>query len=337
MAHLLVVDDEWLIRKGIVQMVARLQPDWSIEEAGNGKEAIERIRSSTFDLVISDIKMPEIDGIDMLERLNKEAVRTPVVFLTGYDEFQLMRNAIQLRAYDYLLKPVHDDEMIAVLAKFQQDFMHMKVLTNKQHTMLENFEFKLLNALNAFDVEEVSSMLEEGLTTLSDCITMKEYVDEIIRITNRFFTKNRIHGFDKEVAMSSNEISNLANLQHAIQIRLAYLRDEIHAGNDKIIAMAKEYIDRHLERHALSLTEVANHVHFNPTYFSEYFKVRCGETFSQYVMRRKIEKAKAMLEDPANRIIDISDTLGYKDPRSFTKMFKLILGMTPKEYRNHLT
>lgn len=231
MARLLVVDDEWLIRKGIVQMVKRLKPDWSVEEANNGKQAVEMIKESAIDLVFSDIKMPGIGGMEMLEILNKQGFRIPVVFLTGYDEFQLMRSAIQLKAYDYLLKPVNDDDMIAVLANFERDYM------------------------NPFP------------------------------------------------------------------------------GDGKIIQLAKAYIDKHLQS-SLTLTEVANHVHFNPTYFSEYFKDKCGETFSQYVLRIKMEKAKTMLEDPANRIIDISDDLGYKNPRSFTKMFKIMTGMTPKEYRD---
>jgi len=334
MPRLLVVDDEWLIRKGIVQMVARLYPDWSIEEASHGKEAIERIGSASFDLVFSDIKMPEIDGIGLLDRLNQGAVRIPVVFLTGHDEFRLMRDAIRLRAYDYLLKPVHDDDIVGVMTKFEKEFLRMKVLTSRQHTRLETFEFKLTNALDACDADQVSSALEEGLTTLRDCMTIQEYVDEVVRIANSFFAKHRIHGFGKDVALSANEMSNLANVEHAILIRVSYLRDELQPANDKTIASAKAYIDRHLENHALTLTEVANHVHFNPTYFSEYFKEKCGETFSQYVLRRKIEKAKELLKDPANRIGDISDTLGYKDPRSFTKMFKLVLGMTPKEFRN---
>jgi two-component system response regulator YesN len=334
MVRLLVVDDEWLIRKGIVQMVKRLNPEWSIEEANNGKEAIEIIKQSSFELIFCDIKMPGVDGIEMLEILNKQGFRIPLIFLTGYDEFKLMRNAIRLRAYDYLLKPVHDDDIIAVLSKFEEDFMNIKILTNQHQTRLQNFEFKLINAMNSYDTDHISVAIEEGQISLSDCMTKKDYVDEVIRIANLFFTKNRIHGFDKDVMISSNDLTNLANLEHAIQIRIAYLRDEINPSNDRSINMAKAYIDKHLQD-SLSLTEVANHVHFNATYFSEYFKEKCGETFSQYVMRMKMEQAQKMLEDPANRIIDISNYLGYKNPRSFTKMFKIIMGMTPKEYRDN--
>ena len=233
MPSLLVVDDEWLIRKGIVQMVKRLDPAWSTEEAGNGREAIERIRAFRYDLIFCDIRMPVMDGLELLESLNVQGCRIPVVFLTGYDEFHLMRSAIRLRACDYILKPVHDDDILPLLHQFNPERMDAR---------------------------------EEA------------------------------------------------------------------AGN-KIIRMAKDYIEQHLDD-GPSLIDVANHVHFNPTYFSEYFKEKCGETFSQYVMRVKIEKAKQMLEDPANRILDISGQLGYKDPRSFTKMFKLMTGMTPKEYRN---
>jgi two-component system response regulator YesN len=333
MTRLLVVDDEWLIRKGIVKMIKRLNPAYVVEEANNGKEAVDSLTGSSYDLIFSDIKMPGLDGIQMLELLNDHRFRVPVVFLTGYDEFQYMQDAIRLRAYDYLLKPIHDDDMIAVLSRFQKDFMTMTKMSPKDHAMLQKFEFELLNALESLDSAKVHSVMEEGQQLLKAYMFQRQYVDEVIRIANQFFAQNGIHAFDKDLSLSSNDVSNLANIQHAIHLRLSHMRERINVEEDKIIKLAKEYIEAHME-HPLSLHEVANVVHFNPTYFSEYFKEKSGETFSQYVTRTKIEKAKQLLHDPTARIADISEYVGYKDPRSFTKMFKLFLGMTPKEYRD---
>ena len=124
MLRLLVVDDEWLIRKGIVRMIERLcDGDMVVEEAANGKEAIERIQQSQFDLIFCDIKMPELDGIQTLEELTRLGFRVPVVFLTGFNEFSLVQHALRLRAYDYLLKPVQDEDFLSTLAKFKQDFL----------------------------------------------------------------------------------------------------------------------------------------------------------------------------------------------------------------------
>jgi len=338
MKRLLVVDDEWLIRKGIVRTVERLRSGWSIEEAANGREAIERIGRCSFDLIFCDIKMPEMDGITMLDEMTRRCSRVPVVFLTGYDDFPLMQSAIRLRAYDYLLKPVHDSDIVSVFASFEQDFGTVRTRSGAAHAEWRKFEFRLISALETFDADRVASVLEDGRSFLDGGMAMTEYVDEIVRIASHFFSKYRVYGFARDVRFSSNDLSNFANVLHAIRIRLAQVKEAEEAGKsgNKIIRLAKDYINSHLQR-PLTLAEVADYVHFNPTYFSEYFKEKSGETFMGYVTRMKLEKAKEMLADPAIRINDISDCLGYKDPRSFTKMFKTTLGLTPTEYRNRHT
>ncbi|WP_274652045.1 response regulator transcription factor [Paenibacillus humicola] len=334
MPRLLIVDDEWLIRKGIVGMVKRLQSDWSIEEAANAKEAIDLLTLHAFDLILCDIKMPGMDGIEMLDELTRQGIRIPVVYLTGYDEFTLVRNALRLRAYDYLLKPVNDSDVVAVFARFQTDFLTISVRSGVQDTRLQQFEFGLTNALESFDADRVSHAIEEGLALLNGSMSKSESVDEIVRVAANFFGKNRLPGFEKEISLSSNDLSNLETVKHAIRIRLAHLKaiGEAEDGN-KIVKKVKAFIDQNIQ-HQLTLAEAAEQVHFNPTYFSEYFKEKSGETFMQYVTRVKIEKAKAMLADPTIKINDISDFLGYKDPRSFSKMFKMVLGLTPTEYRH---
>ncbi|MBW7452544.1 response regulator [Paenibacillus sepulcri] len=335
MHRLLVVDDEWLIRTGIVRMVERLSPEWLVEQAANGIEAIERIKQASFDLIFCDIKMPGLDGIETLDELTRKGYRIPVVFLTGYDEFALMQSALRLRAYDYLLKPIHDKDILAVFTSFKKDFLSINMRSDIQHANLQQFEFQLLNALDSFDADRVFGAIEVGQALLSDRMTITEYVDEILRITNHFFSKYRIQGFDKDLPITSNDLSNLSHIRHAIQIRFSYIKqiEGNEKGDHKIIKLVKEFINTHLQKQ-LTLAEVADYVHFNPTYFSEYFKEKSGETFIQYVTRIKIEKAKTMLMDPTIKINDISEYLGYKDPRSFSKMFKSFLGMTPTEYRS---
>ena len=95
MYKLLVADDEMFVRKGIV-----CETDWKslgfgdILEASNGREALELIRSEKPDLVISDIRMPKMSGIEMLKVMREEKNDTPVIFLTAYSEFERAREKI---------------------------------------------------------------------------------------------------------------------------------------------------------------------------------------------------------------------------------------------------
>lgn len=333
MLRLLVVDDEWLIRKGIVRMVQRLRSDWSVEEATSGSAAMDLIGEKSFDLVFCDIKMPKMNGIEMLDTLTQQGYRIPVVYITGYDEFSFMRNALRLRAYDYLLKPIHDSDVISILANFEKDFLNMKALSSVDYASLQQFEFRFLNVLDSLDPDKVSEVIDEGEATLGGFMSKSEYVNEVIRITNQFFSNYRVYGFDQCINISSNELSNLANIHHTIRIEIGNIKDMKGAEDNKIIQLAKKYIDSHVQDSA-TLSEVANHVHMNPTYFSEYFKEKSGETFLHYVNRIKIEKAKVLLRSPKIDIAYIAEYLGYTNPRSFSKMFKTHLGMTPTEYRN---
>ena len=99
-------EDEELVRKG-----SGLTVDWAgagcavVGEAANGEEGLEVIRRYRPDLIVTDIRMPKLDGIEMLRRLREEGNRAHVVFLTAYSDFSYAQSALKLGAADYLLKP----------------------------------------------------------------------------------------------------------------------------------------------------------------------------------------------------------------------------------------
>ena len=112
MFKILVVDDESLVRRGIV-----METDWNaldcmvVAEASNGEEGLEAARRYRPDLIICDIRMPKMDGIEMLTTLRDERNDTHVIFLTAYSDFSYAQSAIRLSASDYLLKPFEDGEL----------------------------------------------------------------------------------------------------------------------------------------------------------------------------------------------------------------------------------
>ncbi|ASA25374.1 response regulator [Paenibacillus donghaensis] len=121
MIKLLIVDDEKMIRQGLKTMIEREYPGvYRIEMAGNGAEALERFRQEPADILITDIRMPVMDGITLLERLAAGAgngVEPAVVILSGYDDFEYAKSAIRYRVKDYLLKPIRRDELFGSLER----------------------------------------------------------------------------------------------------------------------------------------------------------------------------------------------------------------------------
>lgn len=117
MIKVVVTEDEWILRKGLIASI-----DWAalgctvVGEAGNGVEGLALIRRENPDIVITDIRMPMMDGLEML-RQARETNTFSSVILTGYSEFEYAKKAISLQVTEYLLKPVDEDALYALLQK----------------------------------------------------------------------------------------------------------------------------------------------------------------------------------------------------------------------------
>ena len=118
----LITDDEIQIRKGL-----RLKVDWEeegfqlVEEASNGKEALEILRTNDIDVVITDMRMPIMDGVELAKRCHQEFPHVKVIVLSGYSDFEYVRNSLQQGVKDYLLKPVAPDELVEALRKIRKE------------------------------------------------------------------------------------------------------------------------------------------------------------------------------------------------------------------------
>ena len=110
----LVVDDEPLARSGIADLVARDHELEVVGQCGDGRSAVEKIRTLAPDLVLLDIQMPEMDGFEVIEEVGPDRMPA-VIFITAYDQFAL--RAFEVHALDYLLKPFDDDRFAAALAR----------------------------------------------------------------------------------------------------------------------------------------------------------------------------------------------------------------------------
>ena len=115
MAQILVVDDEEKIRK-ILKIMLSLRGH-SVDEATTGEEALAKIKESYYDLVIADIKMPGMDGLQLLREVNELEYPVPVVFITAYATVESAVEAMKMGAVDYISKPFDEDRLILTVEK----------------------------------------------------------------------------------------------------------------------------------------------------------------------------------------------------------------------------
>ena len=103
MATILIIDDEKAIRKTLTEILS--YEGYKIEEAGDGEEGLRRFREKTFDVVLCDIKMPKIDGIEFLDKVRELNPDVPVIMISGHGTIETAVEAVKKGAYDYIAKP----------------------------------------------------------------------------------------------------------------------------------------------------------------------------------------------------------------------------------------
>ena len=106
MFKILIVDDEKAHRNGLIKLLYTLYPEDIFLEADSGEQALEALELLDCDIVITDIRMPGMNGLELLQQIRKSSEDTAVIFLSGYEEFAYAKEAIKYGAKDYLLKPV---------------------------------------------------------------------------------------------------------------------------------------------------------------------------------------------------------------------------------------
>ncbi len=112
---ILIVDDEPRHLRGMVAMIRTMRPDASVLTAKDGEAALATMRDECPDVVLSDIQMPNMDGLAFLRRLDEEGNQAKVVMVSAYDLFKYAQTALRHGAYDYLLKPVDTEKVEALL------------------------------------------------------------------------------------------------------------------------------------------------------------------------------------------------------------------------------
>ena len=154
MYKVLIVDDEPMIREGLRTLIPWTSYGFEIvDSASNGKEALEKYHNHHFDLIIADIRMPEMSGITLIETIREQDKDINFIILSGHADFEYARKAISARVVGYLLKPVDEDELVEYLVKLKKKLDQQHTLNelkmSTQTVLKNNFILSLLQDVNA--------------------------------------------------------------------------------------------------------------------------------------------------------------------------------------------
>ena len=161
MYAIMIVEDEELVRQGLTSLVNYEQFGMKvIDQAENGRIAWEKFQAHQADLLLTDINMPQMNGLDLAQLVREKAPSCHIIFLTGYDDFEFARKAIRLGADDYILKPFSKADIEEMLGKVKN-----KLDEERKKAQVET----LVDQGHSTELEEaIHSRLSDSQLTLKD-------------------------------------------------------------------------------------------------------------------------------------------------------------------------
>lgn len=257
MYRVLLVEDDTTLRFIYRKMKAWSECGFSIEaEAGHGKQALELLEKESFDLIFTDIRMPFVDGIEMLRRLSEKGNTIPVIFASSYDEFEYARQGLILGAFDYLLKPVDQKKLTQVLLRVKDHIDEMQSKVNIDSVVGDVLEYLQVSVEDDDFVKQIAIYCSENYRN-------ELYADEIAEAygySKDYFGKL----FKQHFKATFKEFTSRIKVNYAIEL--------LHTGNYK----------------AYEISEILGYSSVD--YFTKVFKDITGSTPSKYKISFDAEK-----------------------------------------------
>jgi two-component system, response regulator YesN len=527
MYNLMIVDDEDFVRDGLKEYVKWDEMGFNVVfDTDSAENAMEILENERIEVVLTDIMMPDVDGLELISKIKKLNPDVFTLILSGYGEFEYAQKALRLGAVDFLTKPVDFEEICRVFSKIKRMLDHAKKNKNIQEEYLKYLSEQFFNnlvkgsytddkvirrkaeAINldlrpgffrvlrfyitgiklsgqensdskeyidiksivlkiieenlekmgacyAFnnDIKELTAMifcninrekLDEGIKQLKEIINKRidciihigigKGYEDILYITNSYYEAGKALEYkvlkkqssilyyedvasfftvqsvvteeNRAVILSylsqmdlknlleyTKTILNAINMKEKINVNQMYnscleifliINKYIHHGVDvtknmeeddnmtvrdllqresideivifmeryiavsmekiknfrgkaagRIIENAIKYIREHFNEE-ITLNKLSEVLFVHPVYICRLFKEELGENFIDYMKKIRIEKSKELLSNLSLKVYEVSEMIGYESPKYFSKLFKEITGITPKEYQDNI-
>ena len=342
MYSLYIVEDEQLEIEAIRLIIEQYTQNIDIVgTAHSGKQALNDIRRLRPDVVLMDINIPEMNGIEVLKIIKKEEPTIKVIIITAFNEFDFAHQAIKARVDDFLLKPIRPKQLVESINTV------IKSLNTKTKNLFDEKMSDIIFAVVQRRYRDTRLRLNDYLNALYD-----HYQNDIASITSEVqLLMNELNIVSKDTCNYELKYHHDQNNQHMVmhfqtpyELKVEIMKvldpmfDRMIASRDDCknnIEDIVNYIDRNCHKD-ISLQLVGEYANMSSYYLSKIFKKETNVNFVTYLTERKVELAKEMLANTDAPIINIAMELSYQEPNYFSKVFNKHTVMTPTEYRRSI-
>ncbi len=317
-----------------------LQDAEIVGDAKSGSEAVEILEKKDVNLMLVDINIPGIDGIEVIKYARSKFPKAVIIITTAYDDFSIAQKAIKLKVDDFLLKPIRKEVLIDSIKSFAGQLGEGR-RTDKSNKLLSRFEIELKKCSYKASVDILREYIDQLYLEEKDVNVISRRLQDVAKVIIRISEEMGIAD-NNELLVQVEKLKIkylLYNNKHDAYNEVIKMVDILF---DKLNAKGKlseggmksviDYIERNLKK-GISLEDVANHVNISTYYLSKIFKKEMGVNFITYVTDRKMDMAKEMLVNTDIPVLNIALDLAYNEANYFSKAFKKKTGLTPSEYR----
>ena len=341
MIKLVIADDERLIREGIKYGI-----EWDrlgieiVGEAATGREALEMIEKHQPHLLFTDIRMPGLNGLELIKHTNQAKKNIKTIILSGYNDFSYAQDAIKLGVKDFLLKPLDDQELYITIKRVVEEINEEQIAgLEKEKRKIDEF------------VKDLSNEIPQSLENL-----MKQYSRYFLVVwesaagmtPEKILTGNglqNVYGQNEKnfgyfIGFEEQEAASLEAI-HQQFIKSSFIGGASDYSSDfSVIAklyaqaqLAKDHYKSLGQEGWLKFSELAGNIDITDSYFSRIFKEKTGKKFIDYLTEIRIDKAKQLLEHTDLKTNEVSSSVGYPNARYFSQIFKRYTGFVPSEFK----
>jgi YesN/AraC family two-component response regulator len=364
---ILIVDDESATRKGIVSSLK-----WEefgineVFEASNGREALTIVGENKIDIVISDIRMPALNGIDLMETLYKKH-DCQVILMSAYTEKEYLKSAIRFHAAGYIEKPVNLAELKNVIREaLQSGYTAQTGETGLDALKKQNAVFwasddhlypgkegeespfieKIIMALADGTPAAVERSLAEVVKILKDnkgidAQNAKSLFSKLCSVMMSYFRLNGIYETGRE-SFNSGIIDTFRTVEEcSIFLNQLYARHytAIAEISESALLVSQVHLILKYYYHfsGLYIPFICQMLSVSKSKLCGIYKKETGKTINESIMQYRLEKACELIKNKNLSIFEISSRIGFSDQNYFTRIFKAMFGVTPSVYQSGIS
>jgi two-component system response regulator YesN len=351
MIKVLLVDDESWNRD-----LLRTFGDWEqygmevAGEAEDGLEALQLVEDLSPQVVITDMRMPGADGVQLLQILNDRYPDIKVIVVSGYDDFNYTKHAIRYKAMDYLLKPVDPKELNAALQKCKSEWEAAALergtlpLDLDVSFSLSSFKQLLRSYFNELNIKGVRTVFDQMIEELERSRIvhphlLEQVIQEMLLFLKELMMANSLETEGLKAPIGSAVLSSRDNAiaflsQHYLEAQEQLIQQR-KFKNKLNLSEIRHYIEHHYSE-PITLEQLAKVFFVSKEYLSKVFKLEYGLNVTDYILHLRMDKAREWLKDENIPIKTVAEMAGYEDVSYFYRVFKKHFGIAPGEMRKNI-